>query len=86
MKVLLTKSFESVATSLVGEEETSESVWFHSKLICASSVHFNILNTITCLGCKLMMTMNKSAFYAACAVRVTIFSTGEKFCPVAIFT
>ena len=24
-------------------------------------------------------------FYAACAVRVTIFSAGGKFCPVAIF-
>lgn len=59
MKVLLTKSLESVATSLIGEEETS--VWFHSKLICASSVHFNILNTITCLGCKLMTTMKVQA-------------------------
>ena len=26
-------------------------------LICASAVHFNILNTITCLRCKLTMTM-----------------------------
>ena len=25
-------------------------------------------------------------FYTACAVRVTIFSTGGKFCPVSIFT
>ena len=40
MKVLLTKSLESAATSLVGEEETSESVWFHSKLICASVCAF----------------------------------------------
>ena len=24
-------------------------------------------------------------FYAACAVRVTIFITGGKFCPVSIF-
>lgn len=59
MKVLLIKSLESVATSLVGEEETS--VLFHSKLICASSVHFNIVNTITCLGCKLTMTMKVQA-------------------------
>ena len=38
MKVLLTKSLESVETSLVGEEETS--VLFHSKLICASGCAF----------------------------------------------